>query len=72
MNTKPWVTAEQISQYLGVVKNTVYRRRERKGLPAHKIGRLWKFQLSEIDEWVRVGGADEEQRSDGQTLSSKN
>lgn len=27
------------------------------GLPAHKIGRLWKFQLSEIDEWVRAGRA---------------
>lgn len=36
-----------------------YRWRERKGLPAHKIGRLWKFQLSEVDEWVRAGGADE-------------
>jgi excisionase family DNA binding protein len=41
------------------VKDTVYRWRERKGLPAHKIGRLWKFQLSEVDEWVRAGGADE-------------
>ena len=30
-----------------------------KHLPAHKVGRLWKFQLSEVDEWVRAGGADE-------------
>ena len=48
MNTEPWVTAEQVAQHLGVVKDTVYRWRERKGLPAHKIGRLWKFQLSEV------------------------
>ena len=60
MNTEPWVTAEQVAQHLGVVKDTVYRWRERKSLPAHKIGRLWKFQLSEVDEWVRAGGADEE------------
>ena len=46
-------------QAMGVAKDTVYRWRERKGLPAHKIGRLWKFQLSEVDEWVRAGGADE-------------
>ena len=26
-------------------------------MPAHKVGRLWKFQASEIDEWVRRGGA---------------
>ena len=58
MNAEPWITAEHVAQHLGVVKDTVYRWRERKGLPAHKIGRLWKFQLSEIDEWVRAGGAD--------------
>jgi len=58
-NTKPWVTAEQVAAHLGVVKDTIYRWRERKGLPAHRIGRLWKFQLSEVDEWVRAGGADE-------------
>jgi hypothetical protein len=23
-----------------------------------KIGRLWKFKLTEVDEWVRAGGAD--------------
>jgi len=34
MNTEPWVTAEQISQYLGVVKSTVYRWHKRKGLIA--------------------------------------
>jgi len=45
---------------LGVAKDTVYRGRERKGLPAHRVGRLWKFQLSEVDEWVRAGGVDEE------------
>ncbi|WP_081074438.1 helix-turn-helix domain-containing protein [Burkholderia pseudomultivorans] len=58
-NLEPWVTAEQVAQHLGVVKDTIYRWREHKGLPAHKVGRLWKFQLSEVDEWVRAGGADE-------------
>ena len=29
-------------------------------LPAHKIGRLWKFKLSEVDEWVRAEGASED------------
>lgn len=61
MNSEPWVTAIDAARHLGDVKDTVYRWRERKGLPAHKIGRLWKFRLSEVDEWVRAGGADEEQ-----------
>lgn len=60
MNTEPWVTASEVARHLGVAKETVYRWRERKSLPAHKIGRLWKFQLSEVDEWVRAGGAIED------------
>lgn len=60
MSSEPWVTAIDVARHLGVVKDTVYRWREHKGLPAHKIGRLWKFQLSEIDEWVRAGGADDD------------
>lgn len=60
MSIEPWVTAEDVALHLGVAKDTVYRWRERKGLPAHRVGRLWKFQLSEVDEWVRVGGADDE------------
>lgn len=60
MIAEPWVTAIDVAKHLGVVKDTIYRWRERKGLPAHKIGRLWKFQLSEVDEWVRAGGADDD------------
>jgi len=56
---EPWVSAEEIAKHLGVVKETVYRWREYKSLPAHKIGRLWKFQISEVDEWVRLGGAND-------------
>ena len=66
MTVEPWVTAIDVARHLGVVKDTVYRWRERKGLPAHKIGRLWKFQLSEVDEWVRAGGADEEKKDQDQ------
>ncbi|MGN5538473.1 helix-turn-helix domain-containing protein [Alcaligenes sp. Lyrl_28] len=64
MNSEPWVTAIDVAKHLGVVKDTVYRWREHKGLPAHKIGRLWKFQLSEVDAWVRAGGADEDDAHD--------
>ncbi len=64
MNSEPWVTAQQVAKHLGIAKDTVYRWRERKSLPAHKVGRLWKFQLSKVDEWVRAGGADEDKVND--------
>ncbi|WP_408634987.1 helix-turn-helix domain-containing protein [Peptostreptococcus stomatis] len=24
-------------------------------LPAHKVGKQWKFKCSEIDEWIKSG-----------------
>jgi len=53
---EPWVSVDEVASHLGVATDSVYRWIERKGLPAHRVGRLWKFKLSEIDEWVRAGG----------------
>ena len=58
MSTEPWVSVEHVANHLGVAKDSVYRWIDHKGLPAHKIGRLWKFKLSEVDDWVRAGGAE--------------
>ena len=61
--TEPWLSADDIAAHLGVTKDTVYAWIAEQDMPAHKVGRLWKFQTSEIDEWVRsgrVGTADEE------------
>jgi excisionase family DNA binding protein len=55
--TEPWVSVDELAQHLGVRKDSVYRWIERKGLPARKVGKLWKFKLSEVDEWVRKGAA---------------
>ena len=54
---EPWVSAEEIAAHLGITKDTVYDWIADKAMPAHRVGRLWKFQVSEIDEWVRSGGA---------------
>lgn len=59
---EPWVSVEDVAKHLGIAKDLVYRWIERKGLPAHRMGRLWKFKISEVDEWVRQGGAGPEGR----------
>jgi excisionase family DNA binding protein len=51
-----WLSVEEISTYLGVSRDTVYRWIEVRGLPAHKVGRSWKSKVAEIDEWVKSGG----------------
>jgi excisionase family DNA binding protein len=55
--SQPWQNAEEIALHLGVTKDTVYAWIADRGMPAHKVGRLWKFQAEEVDEWVRHGGA---------------
>jgi excisionase family DNA binding protein len=58
--SEPWVSVEKIAEHIGVTRDSIYRWIDRKSLPAHRVGRLWKFQISEVDEWVRAGGADED------------
>lgn len=55
--TEPWLSADDVAAHLGVTKDTIYTWIAGKGMPAHKIGRLWKFQASEVDDWVRNDGA---------------
>jgi excisionase family DNA binding protein len=52
-----WLSVDEIAAYLGIKRDTVYKWIERKSMPAHKVGILWKFKKEEIDEWVRSGGA---------------
>ena len=58
---EPWVSVDEVASHLGVAKDSVYRWIEAKSLPAHRVGRLWKFKLSEIDEWVHAGGAGQDE-----------
>lgn len=51
--TEPWVSADVVAEHLGVTKDSIYTWIASKGMPAHRVGRLWKFKISEIDDWVR-------------------
>lgn len=55
---EPWSSVDEVAKHLGVAQDSIYRSIEGRGLPAHKIGRLWKFKLSEVDEWVCAGCAE--------------
>ena len=50
-----WSSLEETAEYLGVTKDTIRNWIKKTDIPAHKIGRLWKFKLTEVDEWVKSG-----------------
>ena len=52
-----WLSVEEICNYLGVSNDTVYKWIDKYNMPAHRLGRLWKFKKEQVDAWVEAGGA---------------
>lgn len=47
-----WLSVNEIADYLGVKRDTIYKWINRKQLPGHKVGRLWKFRKKDVDDWI--------------------
>lgn len=58
-NIESWYSVQDVARHLGVSKESIYRWLERRQIPAHRVGRLWKFKPSEVDRWVMDGKADQ-------------
>lgn len=54
-----WVTLKDVQEYLGVGRETILQWIAKRNMPAYKVGRLWKFKLTEVDDWIRTGDAAE-------------
>lgn len=54
-----WMTVAEIAGHLGVAAITIYRWLEKGQIPAHRVGRQWRFNQNEIDDWVIRGDAAE-------------
>lgn len=50
-----WSTLKEVQEYLGVGRETILTWIAKRNMPAYKVGRLWKFKLSEVDAWIRSG-----------------
>jgi len=64
MTHEAWVSLDEIADHLGVSRDTVYRWIDNRGMPAHKVGRLWKFKVSQVDDWVEAGKAREDLKNE--------
>lgn len=55
-NEDKWIGIEDAANYLSVSKDTIRNWiKKNTGIPAHRIGKLWKFKKSELDAWIKSG-----------------
>lgn len=50
-----WLTLDEAAQYLKIGKTTLYELARKGAIPAHKIGREWRFDAEELDSWLKSG-----------------
>lgn len=50
-----WVNLEDIAEHLSVSKDTVRNWIKNGKIPYCKAGKRYKFKISEVDEYVRLG-----------------
>ena len=50
-----WVGIKRVAEHLDVKEVTVRKWIAEGKVPCKKIGKQWKFKISEIDEWVNSG-----------------
>ena len=52
-----YISIDDAANYLGIKTITLrgWLKKKETELPAHKIGKLWKFKKTELDAWVQSG-----------------
>lgn len=53
--TENWSSLEETAKHIGVTKDTIRNWIDKGVIPAYRVGKQWKFRLSEIDEWIKSG-----------------
>ena len=52
-----YIGAKEAAEYLGIKYVTLRAWIRQKKIPGYQIGRLWRFKISELDEWVKSGAS---------------
>ena len=47
---------EELAEYLGLQKQTIYNWLHKKKISGIKIGKVWRFDRKEIEKWLRECG----------------
>lgn len=61
-----WVSLEKIATHLDVSKDTIRAWIKKDTIPYHKVGRQYKFRVSEVDAWVESGESADADKQTGE------
>ena len=50
-----WLSLEEIAKHVGGSKDTIRAWIKKGTVPYHKVGRMYKFKISEVDAWIESG-----------------
>lgn len=53
MDLVKWCTMDEVAKHLGLSRDTILKLIKENGLPSSKIGGKWRFDLHEVDKWVK-------------------
>lgn len=57
IDKEKWVSVNELADYLGFCKDTIYTWLADKDMPALRAGRQWKLKISQVEKWLADGGA---------------
>ena len=50
-----WLSLEEIAKHVGCSKDTIRAWIKKGTIPYYKVGRMYKFKISEVDAWIESG-----------------
>jgi len=53
IENKQYLSVKELSQYMGISVHTIYLWIQLRKIPYHKIGKLVRFNLMEIEAWLK-------------------
>jgi excisionase family DNA binding protein len=59
------MTLQEVADYLRVTRSTIHRLLKRNEIPAFRIGRHWRFNVEEIEDWCASRASGRDPRMDG-------
>jgi excisionase family DNA binding protein len=49
-----WLNADEAANYLGVSTSNLYSMAQLGRIPGHRLGKMWRFNKTELDVWIKA------------------